>query len=157
MFKFSQSVGRVLQTIVNYSFNVQKAFESSQFVDTAKSKWTLQNMYEWNGLLQIHNEGPWRRHKRRHPLDERPQMKGIVIRTIIKKPKKPNSANRKCVLVKLSNGKESIAHVPGVGHTLQEHSVVLVHKRRTKDVPGLKLKVIRGRYDCPLPTKQTNN
>lgn len=100
-------------------------------------------------LEKVHAGGmPPPRHKRRHPLDSRPFMKGVVIKTLIKKPKKPNSANRKCVLVRLSNGKEAAAYVPGVGHNLQEHSVVLVYKSRTKDVPGLKLKVVRGKYDC---------
>ena len=87
--------------------------------------------------------------KRRHPLDNRPQMKGVVLRTVIKKPKKPNSANRKCVVVRLSNGKEKVAYVPGEGHNLQEHNVVLCQYGRTKDVPGLRIKVIRGKYDCP--------
>ena len=85
--------------------------------------------------------------KRRSPIDYRPQMKGIVLKTMIKKPKKPNSANRKCVFLRLSNGREAAAYVPGVGHNLQEHSMVLVHMKRTKDVPGLRLKCIRGVYD----------
>lgn len=76
-----------------------------------------------------------------------PQLKGVVLKTVIKKPKKPNSANRKCVYVRLSNGKEVFAYVPGEGHNLQEHSHVLVRPGRTKDVPGLKLKCIRGKYD----------
>ncbi|KAL1444507.1 hypothetical protein MTO96_029817 [Rhipicephalus appendiculatus] len=100
-------------------------------------------------LEKVHAGGiPPPKKKRRHPLDSKPFMKGVVIKTLIKKPKKPNSANRKCVLVRLSNGKEATAYVPGVGHNLQEHSVVLVYKSRTKDVPGLKLKVVRGKYDC---------
>uniref|UniRef100_G3MTN0 Small ribosomal subunit protein uS12m n=1 Tax=Amblyomma maculatum TaxID=34609 RepID=G3MTN0_AMBMU len=100
-------------------------------------------------LEKVHAGGvPPPRKKRRHPLDNKPFMKGVVIKTLIKKPKKPNSANRKCVLVRLSNGKEATAYVPGVGHNLQEHSVVLVYRSRTKDVPGLKLKVVRGKYDC---------
>jgi len=81
-------------------------------------------------------------------LDGQPQMKGIVLKTLIKKPKKPNSGNRKCVLVRLSNGKEMAAYIPGEGHNLQEHNIVLVRGGRTKDVPGLKIKVIRGAYDC---------
>uniref|UniRef100_A0A1E1WZ04 Small ribosomal subunit protein uS12m n=1 Tax=Amblyomma aureolatum TaxID=187763 RepID=A0A1E1WZ04_9ACAR len=100
-------------------------------------------------LEKVHAGGiPPPKKKRKHPLDSQPFMKGVVIKTLIKKPKKPNSANRKCVLVRLSNGKEAAAYVPGVGHNLQEHSVVLVYKSRTKDVPGLKLKVVRGKYDC---------
>lgn len=81
-------------------------------------------------------------------------MKGVVLRTLIKKPKKPNSANRKCVLVRLSNGKEATAYVPGEGHNLQEHNVVLVRFGRVKDVPGLRIKVIRGKYDCAHVVKK---
>ena len=86
-------------------------------------------------------------HKRRCPIDRRPQMKGVVLKTMIKKPKKPNSGNRKCVFVRLSNGREATAKVPGIGHNLQEHSRVLVRRKRTKDVPGLRLQCIRGVYD----------
>lgn len=99
-------------------------------------------------LLRIHKAGPKPPRIRRHPLDNRPQMKGVVLKTLIRKPKKPNSANRKCVLVRLSNGKEITAFVPGEGHNLQEHSVVLIRKGRVRDVPGLKVRVIRGAHDC---------
>ncbi|XP_035220898.1 40S ribosomal protein S12, mitochondrial-like isoform X2 [Stegodyphus dumicola] len=106
-------------------------------------------------LYFIHYAKPKKRTKRRHPLDSKPQMKGVVLRTLVKKPKKPNSANRKCVRVRLSNGKEATAYVPGEGHNLQEHNVVLVRFGRVKDVPGLRLKVIRGKYDCPHVVKKT--
>lgn len=110
---------------------------------------------EQRSLLKLDARGPMIRKKRKHPLDGRPQMRGIVLKTLIKKPKKPNSANRKCVLVRLTNGKEATCFVPGIGHNLQEHSNVLVMKRRVKDVPGLKLRVIRGVYDCSLVIKQS--
>lgn len=111
---------------------------------------------------QIRNVTLWEMHVRptflmrkekeeafKHPLlDGKPQMKGVVLKTIIKKPKKPNSGNRKSVLVRLSNGKETAAYIPGEGHNLQEHNIVLIRGGRTKDVPGLKLKVVRGAYDC---------
>lgn len=109
---------------------------------------TEQQWKENNLLLAIHRAGPKIRKPKVHPLNNRPQMKGIVLKTLIRKPKKPNSANRKCVLLRLSNGKEVTAFVPGEGHNLQEHSVVLVHKKRVRDVPGLKIRVIRGAYDC---------
>lgn len=105
-------------------------------------------------LRKIDAVGPRPHRKRRDPLDGRPQMKGIVLKTLIKKPKKPNSANRKCVLIRLSNGKEATAYVPGIGHNLQEHSNVLVNVHRTPDVPGLKLRVLRGVYDCAPLVKQ---
>lgn len=110
---------------------------------------------EQRDLKRIHDRGPLKPRKRVHALDEAPQMRGIVLKTLIKKPKKPNSANRKCVLVRLTNGKEKIAYVPGIGHNLQEHSVVLVHARRVKDVPGLRLRCIRGCYDLPHVVKRT--
>ena len=104
-------------------------------------------------LFRVHKKGPKIPWKKRQPLDHNPQMRGVVLKTLIRKPKKPNSANRKCILVKLSNGKEATAFVPGEGHNLQEHSVVLIQKRRVRDVPGLKLRVIRGVYDCGFVIK----
>ncbi|OAF68909.1 hypothetical protein A3Q56_03335, partial [Intoshia linei] len=80
-------------------------------------------------------------------MNQQSQIKGVVIRNIIKKPIKPNSANRKCVKVRLSSGKETIAYVPGEGHNLQEHSTVLIEGGRLNDVPTVKLKCIRGKYD----------
>jgi small subunit ribosomal protein S12 len=71
-------------------------------------------------LEQMHRTGPHKKFRPpRKPLDGKPMLKGVVLKTVIKKPKKPNSANRKCVLVRLSNGKEAVAYVPGVGHNLQ--------------------------------------
>ena len=91
----------------------------------------------------------------KNPLVDRPISKGVVIRTLIRKPRKPNSANRKCVLVKLSNGKEETAFVPGEGHNLQEHSQVLVRYYRLRDVPGVKLRCIRGALDLPHIVKKS--
>ncbi|XP_060104201.1 small ribosomal subunit protein uS12m [Heteronotia binoei] len=100
-------------------------------------------------LNQMHRLG---RHKLPPPkpglLDGCPQLKAVVLKTLIRKPKKPNSANRKCVRVRLSTGKEAIAFVPGEGHNLQEHNIVMVEGGRTQDLPGVKLKVVRGKYDC---------
>jgi small subunit ribosomal protein S12 len=78
---------------------------------------------------------------------EKPQMKGVVIRVFTRKPKKPNSALRKLAKVRLSNGKEVDAYIMGEGHSLQEHGVVLVRGGRTPDLPGVKYKLIRGKYD----------
>lgn len=73
-----------------------------------------------NILLRMHETGPLKKVRPpRKPLDGNPFMKGVILKTLIKKPKKPNSANRKCVLVRLSNGKEMVAYVPGIGHNLQ--------------------------------------
>ncbi|XP_048737156.1 40S ribosomal protein S12, mitochondrial-like [Ostrea edulis] len=74
-------------------------------------------------------------------------LRGVVLKLVIKKPKKPNSAQRKCVRLKLSNGKEATAYIPGEGHNLQEHSIVLVRGGRLQDVPGVSLQCVRGKYD----------
>ncbi|XP_076028030.1 small ribosomal subunit protein uS12m [Genypterus blacodes] len=84
----------------------------------------------------------------------RPQLKAVILKTMTRKPKKPNSANRKCARVRLSNGKEAVAFIPGEGHNLQEHNVVLVQGGRTQDLPGVKLTVVRGKYDCAHVVKK---
>jgi len=80
-------------------------------------------------------------------LDRCPQKKGVcvVVRTLT--PKKPNSALRKIARVRLSNGKTVTAYIPGEGHNLQEHSIVMVRGGRVKDLPGVKYHVIRGTLD----------
>ena len=77
-----------------------------------------------------------------------PQKRGVCIRVFTTTPKKPNSALRKVTRVRLSNGYEVTAYIPGIGHNLQEHSVVLVRGGRVKDLPGVRYKVIRGALDC---------
>nr|KAF7413327.1 hypothetical protein H0235_013178 [Vespula pensylvanica] len=102
-------------------------------------------------LQQLHKRGlkDKKVKKSKNPLSGKPFAKGVILRTVIKKPKKPNSANRKCVVVKLSTGKEMTAYVPGIGHNLQEHNVVLCRVGRLQDTPGVKIKCIRGKYDLP--------
>ncbi|KAL0114089.1 hypothetical protein PUN28_011423 [Cardiocondyla obscurior] len=106
-------------------------------------------------FMQIHRRGgPFHKRKpSKNPFDGQPFMKGIVLKTVIKKPKKPNSANRKCVVVRLSNGKEMTAYVPGIGHNLQEHNIVLCRNGRLRDTPGVKIKCVRGKYDLPHVAK----
>ncbi|XP_005877340.1 PREDICTED: 28S ribosomal protein S12, mitochondrial [Myotis brandtii] len=82
------------------------------------------------------------------PTKGQPQLKDVVLRTFICKPKKPNSANCKCCCVQLSTGCEAIFFISGEGHSLQEHHVVLVQGVCTQDLPGIKLKVVHGKYDC---------
>ena len=77
-----------------------------------------------------------------------PQRRGVCIRVFTATPKKPNSALRKVARVRLTNGREVNAYIPGVGHTLQEHSVVLVRGGRVKDLPGVRYKVVRGTLDA---------
>ena len=76
-----------------------------------------------------------------------PQKRGICTRVYTTKPKKPNSALRKVARVRLSNGYEVTAYIPGEGHNLQEHSVVLIRGGRVKDLPGVRYHIIRGVYD----------
>ena len=76
-----------------------------------------------------------------------PQLRGVCTRVFTQTPKKPHSALRKVARVKLSNGMEITAYIPGEGHTLQEHSVVLVRGGRVKDLPGVKFHIVRGTLD----------
>lgn len=80
-------------------------------------------------------------------LQANPQKRGVCIRVTTMTPKKPNSALRKIARVRLSNGTEVTAYIPGIGHNLQEHSVVLVRGGRVKDLPGIRYKIIRGTLD----------
>lgn len=80
-------------------------------------------------------------------LQKSPQKKGICIRVYTRTPKKPNSALRKVAKVRLTNGAQVIAFIPGEGHNLQEHSVILIRGGRVKDLPGVKYKLIRGKLD----------
>ncbi|HBL98471.1 TPA: 30S ribosomal protein S12 [Candidatus Dependentiae bacterium] len=77
-----------------------------------------------------------------------PQVRGVCTRVFTTTPKKPNSALRKVARVKLSNGIEVTAYIPGEGHNLQEHSMVLVRGGRVKDLPGVKYHIIRGTLDA---------
>jgi small subunit ribosomal protein S12 len=76
-----------------------------------------------------------------------PEKRGVCIRVYTQTPKKPNSALRKVARVRLSNGYEVNTYIPGVGHNLQEHSVVLIRGGRVKDLPGVRYHVIRGTLD----------
>lgn len=77
-----------------------------------------------------------------------PFKQGVCLKVTTTTPKKPNSALRKIARVRLSNGMEVTAYIPGMGHNLQEHSIVLVKGGKTKDLPGVRYKVVRGVYDA---------
>ncbi len=81
-------------------------------------------------------------------LKECPQKRGVCTRVYTTTPKKPNSALRKVARVRLTNGIEVTSYIPGIGHNLQEHSVVLVRGGRVKDLPGVRYHIIRGALDC---------
>ena len=88
-----------------------------------------------------------RRAQRTRALNKSPQRQGVCVRVSTRTPKKPNSALRKIAKVRLTNKSEIIAYIPGEGHNLQEHSVVLVRGGRVKDLPGVKYHCIRGVKD----------
>ncbi|MDX1775171.1 MAG: 30S ribosomal protein S12 [Desulfobulbales bacterium] len=77
-----------------------------------------------------------------------PQKRGVCVRVYTTTPKKPNSALRKVARVRLTNGIEVTSYIPGIGHNLQEHSVVLIRGGRVKDLPGVRYHVIRGTLDA---------
>ncbi|HWR89235.1 MAG TPA: 30S ribosomal protein S12 [Dissulfurispiraceae bacterium] len=77
-----------------------------------------------------------------------PQKRGVCVRVYTTTPKKPNSALRKVARVRLTNGMEVTSYIPGVGHNLQEHSIVLIRGGRVKDLPGVRYHILRGTLDC---------
>ena len=81
-------------------------------------------------------------------LQSCPQRRGVCVRVYTQTPKKPNSALRKVARVRLSNGKEITAYIPGEGHNLQEHSIVLVRGGRVRDLPGVRYHILRGSLDA---------
>jgi small subunit ribosomal protein S12 len=81
-------------------------------------------------------------------LDACPQKRGVCVRVFTTTPKKPNSALRKVARVRLTNNVEVTAYIPGIGHNLQEHSIVLIRGGRVKDLPGVRYHIIRGTLDA---------
>ena len=81
-------------------------------------------------------------------LASSPQRRGVCVRVYTSTPKKPNSALRKVARVRLTSGYEVTSYIPGVGHNLQEHSVVLVRRGRVKDLPGVRYHIVRGTLDA---------
>ncbi|MGP8048968.1 MAG: 30S ribosomal protein S12 [Desulfobaccales bacterium] len=89
-----------------------------------------------------------KKHSPSPALQNCPQKRGVCVRVYTTTPKKPNSALRKVARVRLTNGIEVTTYIPGVGHNLQEHSVVLIRGGRVKDLPGVRYHVIRGTLDA---------
>ena len=90
-----------------------------------------------------------RKKKNKTPaLKQNPQKRGICLKVFTRTPKKPNSACRKVAKIRLTNRCDITAYIPGIGHTLQEHNVVLVRGGRVKDLPGVKYHIVRGIYDA---------
>jgi len=86
--------------------------------------------------------------KKNVALDRCPQRRGVCLLVKTVPPKKPNSALRKVARVRLSNGKEVTAYIPGIDHNIQEHSIVLVRGGRVRDLPGVRYHIVRGTLDC---------
>jgi len=108
-------------------------------------------------LQKIKNSKKFLGKKTKSPaLKKNPQKKGVCLRVYTRTPKKPNSAIRKVARVRLTNGTDIIAYIPGEGHNLQEHSVVLVRGGRVKDLPGVRYHLIRGVYDLQGITSRKN-
>lgn len=106
------------------------------------------NMSTINQLFLKKQKRLEKKKKRKSPaLKQCPQRKGICLKVYKTTPKKPNSAMRKVAKVHLSSLYTVITYIPGIGHTLQEHSIVLVRGGRVKDLPGVKYHIIRGKYD----------
>jgi small subunit ribosomal protein S12 len=103
-------------------------------------------MPTFSQLVRLRREQP--RYKTSSPaLESCPQKRGVCIRVYTQTPKKPNSALRKVARVRLTNSMEVTTYIPGVGHNLQEHSIVLIRGGRVKDLPGVRYHVIRGTLD----------
>jgi small subunit ribosomal protein S12 len=98
--------------------------------------------------LALHTRFDSLHRKKKIDIKGAPFKQGVCLKVTTMTPKKPNSALRKIARVKLSNGMEVTCYIPGMGHNLQEHSIVLVKGGKTKDLPGVRYKVIRGVYDA---------
>ncbi|XP_076282202.1 30S ribosomal protein S12 technical knockout [Lasioglossum baleicum] len=134
--------GSLLNATKSCIGNIFQGFDQKRFGSS------LGRMHRLNKLVKKKREP-------KRPLDGKPFAKGVIIKTVIRKPKKPNSANRKCVIVRLTTGKEMTAYVPGIGHNLQEHNVVLCKVGKLQDTPGVRIKCVRGKYDLPHVVKKT--
>jgi small subunit ribosomal protein S12 len=100
-----------------------------------------------NQLVRKGRKSQVRKSKTRD-LNNCPQRRGVCLQVKTMTPKKPNSALRKVARVRLSNGREVTAYIPGAGHNLQEHSIVLVRGGRVRDLPGVRYHIVRGHLDC---------
>lgn len=101
---------------------------------------TINQLTKKSRKIKIHKN-------KKRALEKCPQKKGVCLRVTTMTPRKPNSALRKIARVKLSNGYKITVHIPGEGHNLQQHSTVLIRGGVVKDLPGVKYRIIRGKYD----------
>lgn len=109
-------------------------------------KWRTQKKAKWKSPVLQYTINKLENNKKVHK--PAPFKRGVCLKVSVMGPKKPNSAQRKFAKVRLSNGAEVLAYIPGEAHTLQEHSVVLVRGGRVKDLPWVKYHIVRGKYDA---------
>jgi len=129
--------------VVTWSLN---AATNNLSVISSKIKNFKKNMPTINQLLRKSRARPLARNKV-PALQKQPLKRGVCVKVYTTTPKKPNSALRKVARVRLSNGFEVTAYIPGEGHNLQEHSVVLIRGGRVKDLPGVRYHILRGNLD----------
>jgi len=135
-----------LENIFRNIFRIQLIYT---FALPKKGGFVNYNQYYMPTINQLVRKG---RHKltdksKSPALDSCPQRRGVCVRVYTTTPKKPNSAMRKVARVRLTNGKEVNAYIPGEGHNLQEHSIVMIRGGRVKDLPGVRYHIIRGALD----------
>lgn len=94
---------------------------------------------------------------RKKALRKCPQKKGVCVKVFITSPKKPNSAKRKVTKVLLTTGSQIIAYIDGIGHTLQKHATVLIRGGRRRDLPGIRYRTIRGKFDLNTESLERSN
>lgn len=94
---------------------------------------------------------------RKKALKKCPQKKGVCVKVFITSPKKPNSAKRKVTKVLLTTGSQIIAYIDGIGHTLQKHATVLIRGGRRRDLPGIRYRTIRGKFDLNTESLERSN
>jgi len=117
------------------------------FLSVRKSVEGVRRVPTFNQLVRSGRKKP--RYKTASPaLQSCPQKRGVCTRVYTQTPKKPNSALRKVARVRLTNGIEVTTYIPGIGHNLQEHSIVLIRGGRVKDLPGVRYHVVRGTLDA---------
>uniref|UniRef100_A0AC35GRV3 Small ribosomal subunit protein uS12m n=1 Tax=Panagrolaimus sp. PS1159 TaxID=55785 RepID=A0AC35GRV3_9BILA len=145
-----------LRTFVGNALNA--ASKTSTIIPSSTAALTFRSLHTTpvnfveQMLMEMHRRGgpPARRPRRNNEkkLSGHNFLNGIVLKTVIRHPKKPNSGNRKCAIVRLSDGKEVCAYIPGEGHNLQEHSRVMVIGGRRRDLIAVRSNIVRGKLDC---------
>ena len=141
MFRFATRLFAAPQPLVRVGF------QSTLRQQTQPSPMTIRSVSTFNQIIRKGLQ-PKIKKVKAPALDGCPQKKAVCLKIFAVKPKKPNSAQRKCARVRLSNGRVVIAYIPGEGHNLQEHSVVLVRGGVVQDCPGIRYRVLRGALDC---------